>query len=183
MAVIGQDNREAINKRFEEYVSSGKVEFFRNAGIDFIAGKREGIYLWDLDGKRLINCHSNGGVFNLGHRNLRVVKALERALAELDIGNHHLVSEARGLLGERLAGICRGDINRVIFGVSGGEAIDMAIKLARAHTRRPKVISALGGYHGHTGLALAAGDEQWREPFGPLAPRFCAGPFRGCGSA
>ncbi|MFN2176279.1 MAG: aspartate aminotransferase family protein [Anaerolineales bacterium] len=177
MAVIGQDNREAINKRFEEYVSSGKVEFFRNAGIDFIAGKREGIYLWDLDGKRLINCHSNGGVFNLGHRNLRVVKALERALAELDIGNHHLVSEARGLLGERLAGICRGDINRVIFGVSGGEAIDMAIKLARAHTRRPKVISALGGYHGHTGLALAAGDEQWREPFGPLAPGFVQVPF------
>jgi acetylornithine/succinyldiaminopimelate/putrescine aminotransferase len=177
MAVIGQDNREAINKRFEEYVSSGKVEFFRNAGIDFITGKREGIYLWDLDGKRLINCHSNGGVFNLGHRNPRVVRALEEAITELDIGNHHLVSEARAKLGERLAGMCKGDINRVIFGVSGGEAIDMAIKLARAHTRRPKVISALGGYHGHTGLALAAGDEQWREPFGPLAPGFVQIPF------
>ena len=53
----------------------------------------------------------------------------------------------------------------------------MAIKLARAQTRRPKVISALGGYHGHTGLALAAGDEQWRAPFGPLAPGFVQAPF------
>jgi putrescine aminotransferase len=53
-----------------------------------------------------------------------------------------------------------------VFGVSGGEIVDTAIKLARAHTGRMKIISALGGYHGHTGLALAAGDEQYRKPFG-----------------
>jgi acetylornithine/succinyldiaminopimelate/putrescine aminotransferase len=53
----------------------------------------------------------------------------------------------------------------------------MAIKLARAHTQRAKVISALGGYHGHTGLALAAGDEQYRKPFGPLSPGFIQVPF------
>lgn len=53
----------------------------------------------------------------------------------------------------------------------------MAIKLARAHTGRAKVISALGGYHGHTGLALAAGDEQYRKPFGPLSPGFIQVPF------
>jgi acetylornithine/succinyldiaminopimelate/putrescine aminotransferase len=125
----------------------------------------------------LINCHCNGGVFNLGHRNPRVIEALHRALAELDIGNHHLFSEARARLAERLAAISPGDINRVIFGVSGGEAIDMAIKLARAHTGRAEVISALGGYHGHTGLALAAGDEQYRKPFGPLSPGFVQVPF------
>jgi len=177
MAVTRPESKKEIISKFEKYVSSGKVEFFNNAGIDFIAGKREGIYLWGIDGKRLINCHSNGGVFNLGHRNPWVIKALEDALQQLDIGNHHLISEARASLAERLIGICRRDINRVIFGVSGGEAIDMAIKLARAHTRRPKIISALGGYHGHTGLALAAGDEQWREPFGPLAPGFLQVPF------
>ena len=48
-----------------------KAEFYAQAGIDFVMGKREGIFIWDLDGKRLINCHSNGGVFNLGHRNPR----------------------------------------------------------------------------------------------------------------
>ncbi len=119
----------------------------------------------------------NGGVFNLGHRSPRIIAALQRALNELDIGNHHLVSEARAKLAERLAAISPGDLNRVVFGVSGGEAIDMAIKIARAHTGKTEIISALGGYHGHTGLALAAGDESFRKPFEPLSPGFLQVPF------
>ncbi|MGD9093137.1 MAG: aspartate aminotransferase family protein [Anaerolineales bacterium] len=177
MSYIGQESKETITTKFSQHVSSGKADFYAQARIDFIVGKRSGIYIWDLEGKRLINCHSNGGVFNLGHRNERVIKALVGALAELDIGNHHLISEGRARLAKRLVEISPGDINRVIFGVSGGEAIDMAIKLARAHTRRGKVISALGGYHGHTGLALAAGDEQYRKPFEPLSPGFVQVPF------
>lgn len=172
MSLIGQQSRKKITREFSDHVSSGKAEFFAQAGIDFIIGKREGIYIWDLDGRQLINCHSNGGVFNLGHRNPRIIAALQQALVELDMGNHHLVSEARAVLGRRLAEISPGDINRVVFGVSGGEAIDMAIKMARGHTGKAGIISALGGYHGHTGLALAAGDEQFRKPFGPLAPGF-----------
>jgi len=177
MSILGNLPKEAVIDQFSQHVSSGKAEFFKQAGIDFVTGKREGIYIYDQGGKKLINCHCNGGVFNLGHRNPRVIAALQRALAELDIGNHHLMSEPRSILATRLADISPGDLNRVIFGVSGGEAIDMAIKLARAHTGRAKVISALGGYHGHTGLALAAGDEQYRKPFEPLSPGFVQVPF------
>jgi putrescine aminotransferase len=177
MSLIGQRSKSEITKLFAKHVSSGKAEFFSQAGIDFVIGKREGIYIWDLDGKQLINCHCNGGVFNLGHRNPRIIKALRLALEELDIGNHHLISEARAILAERLAAISPGDLNRVVFGASGGEAIDMAIKIARAHTGRVQVISALGGYHGHTGLALAAGDESFRKPFEPLSPGFIQIPF------
>lgn len=177
MSYIASYPKDKITELFSQHVSSGKAAFFAQAGIDFVVGKREGIYIWDLEGKRLINCHCNGGVFNLGHRNERVIAALKNALAELDMGNHHLISEARARLAERLVAVSPGDINRVIFGVSGGEAIDMAIKLARAHTRRAKVISAMGGYHGHTGLALAAGDEQYRAPFEPLSPGFVQVPF------
>jgi putrescine aminotransferase len=177
MSLIGQDSKASVTERFARHVSSGKAAFFRDVGIDYVFGRREGVYVWDLDGERLIDCHCNGGVFNLGHRNPRIIGALRRALEELDIGNHHFVSEQRALLGERLAAICPGDLNRVIFGVGGGEAIDLAIKLARAHTGRPGVISALGGYHGHTGLALAAGDAEWRLPFGPLSPGFVQVPF------
>ncbi len=162
---------------FARHVSSGKVDYFTQAGIDFVAGEREGIYLSDLDGKRLINCHSNGGVFNLGHRNPRIIAALQRALVHYDIGNHHLISAPRAQLAERLAALSPGDIRRAVFGVSGGEAIDLAIKLARGHTHRPQIISALGGYHGHTGLALAAGDEAYRKPFEPLSPGFLQVPF------
>lgn len=177
MSLVGQTSKAQITERFARHVSSGKVEFFQQFGVDLILGKREGVYVWDLNGRRLIDCHCNGGVFNLGHRHPRVIAALQRALAELDIGNHHFVSEHRALLAERLAALCPGDLKRVVFGVSGGEAIDVAIKLARGYTGRPKIISARGGYHGHTGLALAAGDEQYRAPFGVSAFGFVQVPF------
>ena len=182
MSILGNLPKESVINQYSQHVSSGKAEFFKQADIDFVTGTREGIYIYDQDGKKLINCHSNGGVFNLGHRNPRIIATLEHALTELDIGNHHLMSEPRAHLAERLSAVSPGDLNRVIFGVSGGEAIDMAIKLARAHTGRAKVISAVGGYHGHTGLALAAGDEQYRKPFGPLSPGFVQVPFGDLGA-
>ncbi len=177
MSVVGQESIEKITELFSRHVSSGKVEFFTNAGVNFILGRREGIHMYDLEGNRYINCNCNGGVFNLGHRNAEVIGALEEGLAELDIGTHHTVSEQRALLGEELASVCPGDINRVIYGVSGGEVIDAAIKLARGHTGRPGVVSAVGGYHGHTGFALPAGHEQYSEPFKPLVPGYTQVPF------
>jgi acetylornithine/succinyldiaminopimelate/putrescine aminotransferase len=177
MSVIGGESKEEITELFERHVSSGKVEFFRNAGIDFVLGKREGIYMYDLDGERYINCNCNGGVFNLGHRHPEIVETLREALEELDIGTHHTVSEHRALLAEQLASISPGDINRVIFGVSGGEVVDTAIKLARGYTGRPGVVSATGAYHGHTGFALPAGHEQYSKPFEPLVPGYTQVPF------
>ena len=89
MTILGNLPKEAVIDQFSHHVSSGKAEFFKQAGIDFVTGKREGIYIYDQGGKKLINCHCNGGVFNLGHRNPRVIAALQHALGELDIGNHH----------------------------------------------------------------------------------------------
>jgi putrescine aminotransferase len=167
----------AINA-FRNHVSSGKADFFRRYGMDFVMGRREGPYLWDLDGKkRLFNLHCNGGVFNLSHRNPELIGLLKDTLDELDIGNHHLMSWARADLAQLLAESMPGDLVYTVFGVGGGEAIDLAIKIARAYTGRTRIISALGGYHGHTGLALAAGDEKYRSPFGPPAPGFTQVPF------
>ena len=178
MKFIGKDSKEAIVGRFAEYVSSGKAETFKSYDMEFVFGRREGPYVWDAtSGKKLINCHCNGGVFNLGHRNPAVIKALQDSLKELDIGNHHLISEQRARLAEKLAELMPGDIACTVFGVGGGEAVDLAIKLARGHTGRHKVVSAVGGYHGHTGFALATGDEQYRAPFGPNLPGFVQVPF------
>ncbi|MGD0275899.1 MAG: aminotransferase class III-fold pyridoxal phosphate-dependent enzyme [Syntrophales bacterium] len=178
MKYSGKDSKEAIVRLFAEYVSSGKVETFKAYDMEFVFGRRDGPYVWDAaNEKRLINCHCNGGVFNLGHRNPQVIRVLQESLRELDIGNHHLISEQRGLLAEKLAELMPGDISCTVFGVGGGEAIDLAIKLARGFTGRHKVISAKGGYHGHTGFALATGDEQYRAPFGPNLPGFHQVPF------
>lgn len=178
MSHSGINSKESIISRFGNHVSSGKADFFKSVGIDFVFGRREGPYVWDAtSGKRLINCHCNGGVFNLGHRNQKIIKALEKSLKDLDIGNHHLISEQRSLLAERLAELTPGDIEYTVFGVGGGEAIDLALKLARGYTGKLKIISAGGGYHGHTGLALATGDEQYRAPFGPNPSGFIQIPF------
>jgi acetylornithine/succinyldiaminopimelate/putrescine aminotransferase len=175
---IGAHSKEEVMDLFSRHVSSGKVRFFQQAGIDFVMGRREGPYMWDLSGeKRVIDCHCNGGVFNLGHRNPVLIETLTRALQELDIGNHHLLSEQRAALAKRLAELTPGDITYTVFGVSGGEAVDLAIKIARAYTKRPKIVSARRGYHGHTGFALAAGDEKFRAPFGPMPPGFVQVPF------
>ena len=94
---------------YARHVSSGKAAFFQAAGIDFVMGRREGPYIWDLDGDiRLINCHCNGGVFNLGHRHPLLVQTLVDSLQELDIGNHHLVSAPRAALAARLAELTPG---------------------------------------------------------------------------
>ncbi|NIS81556.1 MAG: aminotransferase class III-fold pyridoxal phosphate-dependent enzyme [Anaerolineales bacterium] len=175
---VGHRSRDDVIELFATNVSSGKVNFFRMAGIDFVSGKREGPFMWDLSGeKRLIDCHCNGGVFNLGHRHPEILTTLRESLDELDIGNHHLISEQRAALADALAQTMPGEMDYSVFGVGGGEAVDLAIKIARGFTRRDKVISANGGYHGHTGLALAAGDEKYRAPFGPLAPGFIQIPF------
>jgi acetylornithine/succinyldiaminopimelate/putrescine aminotransferase len=175
---VGDTRRQGAIDLFARHVSSGKVEFFQTAGIDFVLGRREGPYLWDVSGqKRVIDCHCNGGVFNLGHRNPKVIAALRASLDTLDIGNHHLISQQRADLARRLAELAPGELSYTVFGVGGGEAIDLAIKVARAYTGRQGIISARGGYHGHTGLALAAGDERYRAPFGPMAPGFQQVPF------
>ena len=163
---------------FREHVAPNKLAYYQRMGLQIVMGKREGIWFEDAYTKlRLINCHGNGGVFGLGHCNPRVTGAVAAALGKLDIGNHHFVSPQRAQLAARLSATLGDTLPRVVFGVSGGEAVDVAIKAARGATGRTKIVSVEGGYHGHTGLALAAGDAQFRDPFGPNLPGFVQVPF------
>ncbi|MEA3286508.1 MAG: aspartate aminotransferase family protein [Candidatus Marinimicrobia bacterium] len=160
-------DKQSIINDFTAHVSAGKAAFYTKYGMDFVMGHREGSWLDDIDGgKQLFNCHSNGGVFNLGHRHPEIIATLRSALDDLDIGNHHLMSQERAVLAKQITDSMPGDLSVCIFGVGGGEAIDLALKLALGHTGRSRIISANGGYHGHTGLALSVGDAQYREPFG-----------------
>ncbi len=176
-------SREAATRAFAEHVNRDKVETFESFGLDVVMGARDGVWFGDAyDERRWINCHCNGGVFNLGHRHPAVVAAVREALEQVDIGNHHLVSGRRAALAERLAATTVGQCPGVVFGVGGGEAIDLALKLARAVSGRAGIVSATGGYHGHTGLAMAAGDPEYRDPFGPNLPGFCQVPFDDLGA-
>jgi acetylornithine/succinyldiaminopimelate/putrescine aminotransferase len=168
---------------FSNYVSSGKVRFFKKYKMDFVMGARAGSVLHDLDAnKSLFNLHCNGGVFNLGHRHKEIVETLKLQLDHLDIGNHHLLSKYRAELAKLLADLMPGDLSYTVFGVSGGEAIDLAIKVARGYTQRKQVISARGGYHGHTGLSIQAGDKQYRDLFQLDSEDFVQVPYNDFGA-
>ena len=166
--------RDETMAAFAAHVSRGKVDAYRALGLDVVMGEREGIRFHDAfdPDRSWINCHCNGGVYNLGHRHPAVVAAVRGAIETMDVGNHHLVSGWRARLCARLAATTGGQLPGAVLGVSGGEAIDVAIKSAWAVTGRRKIVSAVGGYHGHTGLALATGDAQYRDPFAASLPGF-----------
>ena len=182
---IGTLPQKELLKLYTKYVNGPKVRFFKSAGLGVIPGEREGIMLKSLEGPRvnepplvLYNCRSSGGVFNLGHCNPVIVETLKEALDEgLDLGDHQLLSEQRALLGQKMAELMPGDISKTTFGVSGGEAIDCAIKFSRAYTKRKDCVSAVGGYHGHTGFALATGDPNFKDNFLWNLPGFKQIPF------
>jgi acetylornithine/succinyldiaminopimelate/putrescine aminotransferase len=176
-------DKNTIFDKYARHVSSQKAKFFLDVQIDFVFGRREGPFVWDIDGNhRLINCHSNGGVYNLGHRNPQIIQTLKDALNSLDIGNHHLVSKQKADLAERLAALSPEGMDYVVFAVGGGEAIDTAVKIARRATNRRGVLSAVGGYHGHTGIALATGDPKYRDPFLSSASEFAQVVFNDIGA-
>lgn len=171
------DKKQIINS-FSNHVSRGKANFFAKYGMDFVMGRREGPWLWDIDSqKKLYNLHSNGGVFNLGHKNPEIIHVLSSELQELDIGNHHLMSKHRADLAEHLCNTFPNELNVCVFGVSGGESVDLAIKVAKGYTKRKQIVSAKGGYHGHTGLAIETGDEKYKKPFNLDDPNFIQVPF------
>jgi putrescine aminotransferase len=174
---IHRQSQEQVIQDFARYVSPGRVAVYKALGFAAVPGKREGVRLWDLEGNSYINCHASAGGFNLGHRPPGVVDALRHALDELDIGDYVLMSEHRAALARRLAQLTPGDIQYTFFTPSGGEAVDLSIKLARGYTGRPGIISAEKGYHGHTGFALSAGDPHFNRFFQPLMPGFSKVPF------
>jgi hypothetical protein len=153
----------------ERYLCPDRVRTVQALGAGIVMGRREGYWIHDLDGRAWLDLHLNGGVFNLGHRNPELVETLKTALDELDIGNHHFPSAERALLAEALVDRTPGT-RYAVFASGGGEAIDLALKSARRATGRRRIVSVTGAYHGHTGLALAAGDRASAQAFLSTGP-------------
>jgi acetylornithine/succinyldiaminopimelate/putrescine aminotransferase len=156
---------EQVLAKSEQYWNPGKTRFWIDSGVPLVIGHREEYYLYDLAGKQLIDAHLNGGTYNLGHRNAEVLAALTEAMGRFDIGNHHFPSIVRAALAEALVLTGPPGISKVAYGSGGGEAIDIALKSARAATGRRRIVSVIKAYHGHTGLAVATGDERYSRRF------------------
>lgn len=151
----------------------------KSAGLDLVEDRREGPYVWDISGKKYVDCITGAGSFNVGRRNPKIIEALKTALDHYDLGGFLFFSEPKVRLAQKLAEISPGGaLPCVTFGSGGGEVIDFAIKLSRGSTLRPKVITTERGYHGHTGFALSGiGRDAYRKPFEPLVPEFVRVPY------
>ena len=143
--------------------------------------RAKGAELWDVSGKRYIDFAGGIGVMNVGHAHPRVMKAVHE---QLDRATHtsfqvvHYESYLR--LAERLCEVTPIDgPKKAIFFSTGAEAIENAVKIARAATGRQAVISFRGGFHGRTLLALSlTGSVQpYKQDFGPYAAEVYQTPF------
>jgi Ornithine/acetylornithine aminotransferase len=132
-----RDKKEILSKSMLWW-NPARTESWQQLGINLVIDRREGYYLYDMDGHRLIDAHLNGGTYNLGHRNPEVVAALKEGLEHYDIGNHHFPSIVRAQLAEELARATPEGLRYSIFGSGGGEAVDTALKCARNATSRKR---------------------------------------------
>ncbi len=138
----------------------------------------EGASLWDAGGRRFVDLGASHGVGNLGVSHPEVVRAVQRQAAELlFLGSGYDVPVRTEFLA-RLTALLPSGLDRVFLSNSGTEAVEAAIKFARAATGRPKVVAAMRGFHGRTYGALSATwRKEFREGFEPLVPGFVHVPF------
>jgi ornithine--oxo-acid transaminase len=160
-------------------INPQRVRVFRTIGFDRTWARADGQYLYDNEGNRYLDLLGGFGMFNVGRNNRRVRAALEEAL-ELDLASSVQIGASLlpGLLAERLLALTPPRLEKVLFTSSGTEAVESALKLGRAATGRPRVLSAEQSFHGLTlGSLSATGDEHFRDRFGPLLPGFDRVPF------
>lgn len=146
----------------------------KQKGINPIAVKYgEGVYLYDYDGRRYLDFSSGLMNVNIGHGDQRVTEAVTRQMREVSYVTPSCVTRARGELGRKLAEICPGDLNKAFFTLCGASSIENAIKLARLHTGRHKILSRYQSYHGSTNAAMSASGDPRRLPVdSQQAPNF-----------
>ncbi|WP_082549370.1 4-aminobutyrate--2-oxoglutarate transaminase [Rhizobacter sp. Root404] len=146
----------------------------RGVGIGFniYAERALNSELWDVEGKRYIDFGSGIAVLNTGHRHPRIVEAIRTQLDHFTHTAYQVVPyESVVRLAERLNKLTPGThAKKTAFFTTGVEAVENAIKIARAHTRRPGVIALTGAFHGRTymGMALTGKVAPYKIGFGPF---------------
>jgi taurine---2-oxoglutarate transaminase len=163
-AAPGMTSEEIVALSREHTIFSWSVQ----SALDPIAIDRaEGVYLYTPEGQRILDFNSQLMSVNIGHGDRRVIDAITEQATRLQFVQPAFATEIRARLGQKLAQILPGDMDKVFFTLGGAEAIENAIKLARHHTGRYKLLARYRSYHGATfGAMTLTGDyRRWaNEP-------------------
>jgi ornithine--oxo-acid transaminase len=161
-----------------KYLNDQMVRVLRTIGYDVGFRSGSGQYLYDRDGTRYLDLLSGFGVFAIGRNHPAMREALKDVL-DADLPNlvQMDVSLLAGVLAERLLRLVP-QLDKVVFTNSGTEAVEAAIKFARAATRRPGVVYCENSFHGLSyGSLSIIGDKMFRSGFEPMLPDCTEVPF------
>ena len=161
------------------HLDSSVVDVLRILGFDKEYISAQGSYLYDAAGRAYLDFHTGEGFASLGHNHPDVRDVLRATLAANLVDGVQLhYSALAGMLAEELSQRLPRGLDAVFFASTGAEAVDSAMKFARAATRRPRLISCDSSFHGVTlGPLSLVGDEFFKEGFGPLLPGCALVPF------
>ena len=173
MTIANADSYASVAAR-ERYVPRGLA----NTHAIFVV-RAEGTRVWDVNGREYLDFTSGIGVLNTGHRHPHIVRAVQEQLGRLMHTCFQVTMyEPYVELAARLCALV-GDERKAVLFTTGAEAIENAVKIARAHTKRSAVVAFSGGFHGRTLLALTmtASSPAYRQNFGPFASDVYHAPF------
>jgi putrescine aminotransferase len=155
-------------ENYRDYVNPPLARVMKLSGSP-VEVSADGASITDHNGKTYLDFAGGYGVFTLGYRHPRVVEAVRAQLDVMALSGRTMFNPLLGRLAKRLAELTPGDLKISFFANSGTEAVEGALKLARAATKRTKFVGTHGAYHGKTFGALSvSGREAFQTPFAPL---------------
>lgn len=170
-------DREDLFGTAEKVFSKSLVKMIQDKGHGFLEAGREGSFVFDAEGNRYLDCYTSAGSFNLGRKNPAIAAGFKKAIFETDQGNFVMPSQEKALLARRISEFMPGILDCVLFGVTRGESMDAAAKLARGFTARKEIITVDSGCYGETGFAISLSARKGKEQFGGLIPGVKVVPF------
>jgi putrescine aminotransferase len=174
---IQQSIASDVFENYKKYVNPPLARVMKLSGSP-IEVRAAGCTIWDQNGKAYLDFAGGYGVFTLGHSHPRVIEAVREQMDRMSLSGKTMFNPILGEAAKRLAEIAPGDLTISFWCNSGTEALEGAIKLARAATGRAKIVATHDAYHGKTLGALSiSGREAFQTPFLPLLANVAHVPF------
>ncbi len=169
-------------ENYKEFVNPPLARVMKLSGSP-VEVRAQGCTVWDHNGKAYLDFAGGYGVFTLGYSHPRVVEAVRVQLELIALSGKTMFNVMLGRAARRLAELAPGDLQISFWCNSGTEAIEGAIKLARAATGRAKIVGTSNAFHGKTlGALSVSGRETFQSPFRPLLADSLSVPYGQAGS-
>ena len=163
---------EEVYENYKQFLNPPLARVMKVSGSP-VEVRAHGCTVYDQNGKAYLDFAGGYGVFTLGHSHPKVIEAVKAQMELMSLSGKTMFNIVLGRAARRLAELAPGDLQISFFANSGTEAVEGAIKLAKAATKRHKIVATANAYHGKTlGALSASGRDYFRSEYQPLMPHF-----------